>query len=237
MRWGIALSALVLLCSAAAGGGGDAHASICAANLANQLADTGSATQLITVVSARARSTTGSLRLWRKSGECWIAVDGPWTSHLGRNGVSETKREGDMTTPAGAFGIQPVMYGVGPNPGARYRYHRIVCGDWWVEDSRSPFYNRFHHVRCGTKPPFRITSEDMSRSPISYRYLAVLDYNTHPIVPGRGSGIFLHISASGRPTLGCVSLPRAQLVTVLRWLDPAGSPQIVIGTAATVRNY
>jgi L,D-peptidoglycan transpeptidase YkuD (ErfK/YbiS/YcfS/YnhG family) len=237
MRWGIALFAIVLLCSAGAGGGGDAHASICAANLANQLADTGSATQLITVVSARARSTTGSLRLWRKSGECWIAVDGPWTSHLGRNGVSETKREGDMTTPAGAFGIQPVMYGVGPNPGVRYRYHRIVCGDWWVEDSRSPFYNRFHHVRCGTKPPFRITSEDMSRSPISYRYLAVIDYNTHPIVPGRGSGIFLHISASGRPTLGCVSLPRAQLVTVLRWLDPAGSPQIVIGTAATIRDY
>ncbi len=150
MRWGIALSALVLLCSAAASGSSDARASTCPANLANQLADTGSATQLITVVSARARSTTGSLRLWRKSGECWVGVDGPWTAHLGRNGVSETKREGDKTTPAGAFGIQPVMYGVGPNPGVRYRYRRIVCGDWWVEDTRSPFYNRFHHVRCGT---------------------------------------------------------------------------------------
>jgi L,D-peptidoglycan transpeptidase YkuD (ErfK/YbiS/YcfS/YnhG family) len=77
----------------------------------------------------------------------------------------------------------------------------------------------------------------MSRSPISYRSLAVIDYNTHPIVPGRGSGIFLHISASGGPTLGCVSLTRAQLVTVLRWLDPAASPEIVIGTAATIRDY
>ena len=77
----------------------------------------------------------------------------------------------------------------------------------------------------------------MSRSPISYRYLAVIDYNTHPIVPGRGSGIFLHVSASGRATLGCVSLTRAQLVTVLRWLDPAASPAIVIGTAATIRDY
>jgi L,D-peptidoglycan transpeptidase YkuD (ErfK/YbiS/YcfS/YnhG family) len=35
------------------------------------------------------------------------------------------------------------MYGVAPNPGVRYRYHRIVCGDWWVEDARSPHYNRF----------------------------------------------------------------------------------------------
>jgi L,D-peptidoglycan transpeptidase YkuD (ErfK/YbiS/YcfS/YnhG family) len=237
MRWGTALCCLVLLCCAAANGGSGARASACAANLANQLASTGSATQLITVVAPRTRSTTGSLRLWRTSGECWLGVDGPWTAHLGRNGVSANKREGDKTTPTGEFGVQPVMYGVAANPGVRYRYHRIVCGDWWVEDARSPFYNRFRHVRCGTKPPFRITSEDMSKSPISYRYLAVIDYNAHPIVPGRGSGIFLHVSASGGPTLGCVSLTRAQLVTVLLWLDPASSPEIVIGTAANIREY
>jgi L,D-peptidoglycan transpeptidase YkuD (ErfK/YbiS/YcfS/YnhG family) len=237
MRWGFAALACVLLCAAAAGGRVDARAAACPSTLASQLASTGSATQLITVVAAARRSTLGSLRLWRKSGDCWVGVDGPWTAHLGRNGVAENKREGDKTTPAGAFGIQPVMYGVGPNPGVRYRYHRVVCGDWWVEDARSPFYNRFHHVRCGSKPPFRITSEDMSRSPISYRYLAVIDYNIHPIVPGRGSGIFLHVSASGGPTLGCVSLTRAQALTVLLWLDPAASPQIVIGTSATIRDY
>jgi L,D-peptidoglycan transpeptidase YkuD (ErfK/YbiS/YcfS/YnhG family) len=238
MRWGIALAACLLSISGSmAGARSDAHASDCRADLANQLASTGSATQLITVVAATRRSITGSLRLWRKSGECWLAVDGPWTAHLGRNGVSEQKREGDKKTPAGAFGIQPVMYGVGPNPGVRYRYRRLVCGDWWVEDPGSPFYNRFHHVRCGSKPPFRITSEDMSRSPISYRHLAVIDYNTHPLVPGRGSGIFLHVSASGTATLGCVSLTRPQLVTVLRWLDPAASPLIAIGNAATIRDY
>lgn len=237
MRWGFALLGCVLVCAAAAGGKGGARAATCPTTLANQLASTGSATQLITVVAGARRSTSGSLRLWRKSGECWVGVDGPWTAHLGRSGISENKREGDKTTPAGAFGIQSVMYGVGPNPGVRYRYHRVVCGDWWVEDARSPFYNRFHHVRCGTKPPFRITSEDMSRSPISYRYLAVIDYNTRPIVPGRGSGIFLHVSASGGPTLGCVSLTRTRALTVLLWLDPAASPQIVIGTAATIRGY
>jgi L,D-peptidoglycan transpeptidase YkuD (ErfK/YbiS/YcfS/YnhG family) len=235
MRTGIAISACVLLC--AVGGGRSAHAAACSENLANRLASTRSATQLITVVATNRISTRGALRLWRKSSDCWLKVDGPWTAHLGRNGVSDHKREGDKTTPAGAFGIQPVMYGVGPNPGVRYRYHRVVCGDWWVEDPRSPFYNRFHHVRCGSKPPFRVTSEDMSRSPISYRYLAVIDYNTHPIVPGRGSGIFLHVTARGDPTLGCVSLAGAQLVTVLRWLDPAASPLIVIGTAATITQF
>ena len=128
------------------------------------------------------------------------------------------------------------MFGLAPNPGVRYRYHRVVCGDWWVEDPRSPSYNRFRHVRCGAKPPFRITSEDMSKSPTAYRHLAVIDYNTHPIVPGRGSGIFLHVS-HGNPTLGCVSLALPQLLKVLRWFDPAKSPLIVIGTRATIRKF
>jgi L,D-peptidoglycan transpeptidase YkuD (ErfK/YbiS/YcfS/YnhG family) len=233
----LAIAACLAASVAATGDRGEARPFDCPANLANELASTGSASQLVTVVAATRRSTTASLRLWRKAGDCWLAVDGPWTVHVGFHGVSANKHEGDKTTPAGAFAIQPVMFGVAPNPGVRYRYHRIVCGDWWVEDARSPFYNRFHHVRCGTKPPFRITSEDMSRSPISYRYLAVIDYNAHPIVPGLGSGIFLHVSASGGPTLGCVSLARTQLVTVLRWFDRASSPQIVIGTAATIREY
>jgi L,D-peptidoglycan transpeptidase YkuD (ErfK/YbiS/YcfS/YnhG family) len=49
----------------------------------------------------------------------------------------------------------------------------------------------------------------------------------HPIVPGRGSGIFLHVQTGG-PTNGCVSLRRPDLVRVLRWLSPAASPQISI---------
>jgi L,D-peptidoglycan transpeptidase YkuD (ErfK/YbiS/YcfS/YnhG family) len=45
-----------------------------------------------------------------------------------------------------------VMFGLAPNPGVGYAYHRIVCGDWWVDDSSSLFYNRFRHVPCGTQP-------------------------------------------------------------------------------------
>jgi L,D-peptidoglycan transpeptidase YkuD (ErfK/YbiS/YcfS/YnhG family) len=71
----------------------------------------------------------------------------------------------------------------------------------------------------------------MSRSPTAYRHLAVIAYNTRPVVPGRGSGIFLHAS-TGRPTLGCVSLPLPQLLRTLRWLQPAAHPLIAIGTVA-----
>jgi len=232
MRFAI-LASLALVPASAATGSDSARAA-CSPTLANQLAWPGSARQLITVASLRHSSTTGMLRAWEKRGECWAQVAGPWSAWLGQRGISERKREGDRKTPSGAFGIQRTMYGVAPNPGVRYRYHRIVCGDWWVEDPRSPSYNQFRHVPCGVQPPFRIVSEDMSRSPTAYRHLAVIDYNTRPVVPGRGSGIFLHAS-TGRPTIGCVSLPLERLLAVLRWLRPSASPLIVIGTAADLR--
>jgi L,D-peptidoglycan transpeptidase YkuD (ErfK/YbiS/YcfS/YnhG family) len=232
MRW-IVLTALAALALAAAAAGGPRTTAACPGNLANRLS-TGSALQLVTVVAPRRSSTQGALELWRKTGGCWRALAGPWTAWLGQRGVSANKREGDRTTPVGAFGFLPVMYGIAPNPGVRYRYHRIACGDWWVEDPRSPWYNRFHHVQCGSKPPFRVTSEDLSRSPTAYRHLAVIAYNTNPVVPGRGSGIFLHAS-TGRPTLGCVSLPLPQLLTVLRWLRSTREPLIVIGTRQAMR--
>jgi L,D-peptidoglycan transpeptidase YkuD (ErfK/YbiS/YcfS/YnhG family) len=200
----------------------------CPANVANRL-ETGDALQLVTVVAQTRRATRAQLRLWRMRGECWVAVTQPWTAWVGGRGVNPDKREGDRTTPAGAFGFDRTMYGIAANPGVRYRYRKIVCGDWWVEDPRSRYYNRFFHAPCGAEPPFARVSDDMSRSPTAYRHLAVIDYNMRPTVPGRGSGIFLHAS-TGRPTLGCISLPVAQLLRVLRWLDPARRPMIAIGT-------
>jgi L,D-peptidoglycan transpeptidase YkuD (ErfK/YbiS/YcfS/YnhG family) len=236
MARGIGLLVCTALCAAAPAFGGESRAAKCPDTLANQLASTGSAKQLVTVVAAQRSSMQGSLRLWRKADDCWLAIDGPWAAWLGRRGTSEHKREGDRTTPAGAYSIGPVMYGVARNPGVRYPYRRVVCGDWWVEDPRSAYYNQFRHVRCGTRPPFRITSEDLSRSPTAYRHFAVIAYNTSPIVPGRGSGIFLHAS-TGKPTLGCVSLPLPLLLRVLRWLRPESAPLVVIGTSARIRSY
>jgi L,D-peptidoglycan transpeptidase YkuD (ErfK/YbiS/YcfS/YnhG family) len=229
----LALATCLALCAGTVAGK-RAGAGGCPTTLANQLVSTGTARQLVTVVAPRRSSTRGTLRLWQKSAGCWLAVDGPWSAWLGQRGLSDDKREGDRTTPVGAYGFGRVVYGLAPNPGVRQAYHRIVCGDWWVEDPRSPHYNRFRHVPCGSRPPFRVTSEDLSRSPTAYRHFTVIRYNTDPVVPGRGSGIFLHAS-TGRPTLGCISLPLAQLVTVLRWLRPASSPRIVLGAAAEIR--
>jgi L,D-peptidoglycan transpeptidase YkuD (ErfK/YbiS/YcfS/YnhG family) len=201
-----------------------------------RLASTGSASQLVTVVAAETASTTGTMRLWQRVGGCWREAAGPWRVYLGLAGVSEHHREGDDTTPAGAFAIGPVMYGVSPNPGVRYAYHQLVCGDWWDEDPGSPAYNTFRHVACGTSPPFGGSSEALWRSSGAYAHLAFVEYNAEPAVPGRGSAIFIHADL-GHPTHGCISLPPSELVALLDWLRPASHPLVVTGTPAEVRSF
>jgi L,D-peptidoglycan transpeptidase YkuD (ErfK/YbiS/YcfS/YnhG family) len=117
-----------------------------------------------------------------------------------------------------------------------FGYHQIVCGDWWDEDPSSPTYNSFRHVPCGAAPAFGGSSEALWESPRAYAHFALIDYNTQPAIPGLGSAIFIHDDI-GRPTNGCVTLPPAELVRLLRWLRPGLSPLTVIGTAAEIRRF
>ena len=66
----------------------------------------------------------------------------------------------------------------------------------------------------------------------SYEDVAAINYNAAR-TPGRGSAIFLHVSHHD-PTTGCISLPRAELIRLLRWLRPADHARIIMGTTATV---
>ena len=128
---------LVALAVAASASARDELAAGCTPSFAARL-ETGSATQLITVVARTRASTQGSLRLWTKRAGCWRQSAGPWTAWLGQRGTSPAKREGDRRTPTGIFGFLRTMYGIAPSPGVHYGYRRVVCGDWWVEDRPRP---------------------------------------------------------------------------------------------------
>ncbi|HVM17250.1 MAG TPA: L,D-transpeptidase family protein [Gaiellaceae bacterium] len=207
----------------------------CPTNVANSLRPAPGGSQLITVEAHSTKATHAALRTWRRDARgCWVAVAGPYPARVGYNGLRADRREGDGTTPIGTFRIGSTMYGIAPNPGVRYPYVRLRCGDWWVEDPRSPWYNTFRRVPCGQEPPFRTTTGDMASERRAFVHLAVVEFNVRPIVPGRGSGIFLH-AQTGRPTAGCISLRRDDLVRVLRWLSPRAQPRIAIGTSAALR--
>ena len=177
--------------------------------------------QRIHVVAPAASSTHATLTVT----ECGKRVFGPWRARVGYRGLSAHHREGDGTTPLGTYLIGPVVYGLDSSPGTRLAYHRLVCGDWWDEDPRSPTYNRFRHVRCGVSPPFRGGSEALWRATVAYQELAVVRYNVRPVVPGRGSGIFLHVD-TGHATNGCVSVRKSLLTRLLRALRPGASISI-----------
>ena len=186
-------------------------------------------TQLLTVTATRLGTTTASIELWERKGACWRRTAGPWRAWLGRAGLSTHKVEGDGATPTGTYRLGP-LYGIEPNPGTQLAYHRLVCGDWWDEDARSATYNTFRHVACGVRPPFGGGSEALWKITPQYRYFAAIEYNARPVVAGRGSAIFLHVSA-GHPTAGCVSLPESQLLRVLRRLRSAARPVVSLRVA------
>jgi L,D-peptidoglycan transpeptidase YkuD (ErfK/YbiS/YcfS/YnhG family) len=176
--------------------------------------------QQIHVVAPSLRATSATLTVT----QCGRRVFGPWRARVGYRGLSAHHREGDGTTPLGTYAIGPVVYGLDPDPGLRLRYHHLVCGDWWDEDPRSPTYNSFRHVPCGVSPPFGGGSEALWQATVAYRLFAVVEYNAARI-PGRGSGIFLHVD-TGHATNGCVSLAEPLLRRLLKALRPGATVRI-----------
>jgi len=199
------------------------------------------ARQLIVVSSPTADPSNylATLTAYQRAGTAgrWRRVFGPWRAETGSGHLlpASARREGDHATPMGVFGIGATMYGNRSNPGGlHYPYHRLMCGDWWDEDPYTPQYNRFVHVSCGTTPAFAAWSEPLWTETLAYPYFAVIEFNMSPVrggANGLGSGIFLH-SWMDAPTEGCVALPEADLLAVLRWLAPDRDPRIEIGTNA-----
>ena len=208
----------------------------CASNLAEKLRTTLGAAQLMTVEASGYETSVAVVSTWSLEDGCWRRAGGPWPSLIGANGFSNHHREGDGTTPTGAYRIASTVYGNDPNPGYRGPYHRIVCGDWWDEDPASPTYNTFQHVPCGSEPSFGGDSEALWTEGLYYPSFAVVEYNSHPVVPYAGSGIFVH-AGTGVPTVGCVSIPKADLDSFLRWLDPAKAPVIAMGPADELKSF
>ncbi|MGI8753914.1 MAG: L,D-transpeptidase family protein [Acidimicrobiales bacterium] len=207
----------------------------CPANLAQSLSRTDGAAQLLTVEAPGATSSA-TVTAWTLGGGCWRRARGPFPARIGIAGLRDVRHEGDGSTPTGIFGLGATMYGTGPDPGVHYAYHRLVCGDYWDEDPTSVQYNQFVPVGCGSVPSLAGGSEALWKAPVEYASLAVIDYNTDPVVAGRGSGIFLAVAA-GHPTVGCVSLAPGDHNTVMTWLDPAAHPRVVMGTPGEITGF
>jgi L,D-peptidoglycan transpeptidase YkuD (ErfK/YbiS/YcfS/YnhG family) len=171
----------------------------------------------------------------------WVKRHGDWVRTLraadGRIGygglvVAENRKQGTGTTPLGTFRL-PWAFGTHARHDAwSLGYRRIHRGDYWVEDNKSRYYNRY---RSKSQGGFRWwlpaddtnSSERLSDYPVQYEYSVVTSFNSHQ-VRHRGAGIFLHVNGSGA-TAGCVSAPRPFLRRLVARLDPDRAPVIAIG--------
>ncbi|WP_198954844.1 L,D-transpeptidase [Kineosporia sp. R_H_3] len=218
-----------------------AQAAVPWADLPAHLDHIGASTQVVVVTSSSWSTTYATLRAYEKKNGTWRLVMGPWKARVGYSGMTPASErvQGDGTTPAGTFRMTSA-FGIQPDPGTDLPYWRIRSRDqWWVGDRKSAHYNE---PRWGRDGGFRRTttgidgSERLADYPTQYAYAAVIDFNRPDPVVGRGSGIFLHVNGRGS-TAGCVSLTRANVVKVLRWLDPAKRPRITIAPASVVTKY
>ena len=62
--------------------------------------------------------------------------------------------------------------------------------DGWCDAPDDPNYNRLVSL------PYPASAEHLWRDDNVYDLIAVLGYNDDPVVPGKGSAIFLHIARS-----------------------------------------
>ncbi len=137
---------------------------------------------------------------------------------LGRSSVIEAagKTEGDGATPAGTYALRELRYRADrlEQPSCALSTRVIRPEDGWCDDPTHPLYNT--HVRL----PFAASHEILWREDEAYDLIVPLGYNDGPIVPGKGSAIFLHVAKAGyTPTAGCVALTRHDLLEILGKID------------------
>lgn len=164
----------------------------------------------------------------------WQRPFAPLKGVIGRNGFAPPgeKREGDGRTPSGTFPLGTV-FGYAPSFPTRMPYRQAGADDLWVDDSAAPDYNRW--VTRGTTQA--ASFERMRRDDDLYKLGIVVEYNTHPVIKDRGSAIFFHLwRGKGIATAGCIALAEEDLLKIVRWLDPAARPAVMMGTNITVED-
>lgn len=144
---------------------------------------------------------------------------------LGRGGVvgADDKQELDGKTPLGRWPIRRVFYRPDKEevPISVYPVTAISPTTGWCDDPGDEKYNQL------VRYPWRSSAEQLWRDSDVYDLIIVLGHNDDPVVPHKGSAIFLHVAREGlKPTQGCVAIEHAALRRLITMMD--SDDQIVI---------
>lgn len=159
------------------------------------------------------------------------------------------KREGDGRTPIGTYPLE-LAFGLAGNPGTALPWRDIGPDSYWSGEPDS--YNTWVELPQGKDPASSSrpmpSSEHLADYPVHYKYAAAIGYNTAAPVFGAGSAIFLHcfgprkgisrllhlparlrglFRCSDIATAGCISVPEAVMLRLLRSLRPGAKIKIM----------
>lgn len=133
----------------------------------------------------------------------------------GKNGSSPDKAEGDKMSPIGTFPLRRVFYRPDkvPAPETKLPVVAITPHMGWCDDPTCPEYNTLIDL------PFTGNHEKMWRDDDAYDLVVEVGYNDDPIIPGKGSAVFMHCTKDYRGTEGCVALSVEDLQDLLKDLS------------------
>ena len=137
---------------------------------------------------------------------------------FGKNGLiaAEDKVESDMTSPIGVWPLRQLLYRADrlEKPTTALTTQPLTEQAGWCDAVDDPNYNRY------VTHPYPASAEKLWRDDCAYDLLVVLGHNDDPVVPNKGSAIFLHLTRPDRDfTAGCVAIdldPMRALLAVAR---------------------
>jgi L,D-peptidoglycan transpeptidase YkuD (ErfK/YbiS/YcfS/YnhG family) len=183
--------------------------------------------QLILSVTDGVRATGASLFAFEKKGNGWTLISGPIKAVVGRSGMAAVgeKVEGDGKSPSGLFELGK-LFSYEEKVDTKLKHQKVDAEDKWIDDVNSAQYNMY--VRGATTAT---TFEHLLLKSIDYKYCMVIEYNTKPVVKGKGSAIFFHLADEKfTPTAGCVAIKEAEMLAILKWMRPDSKRFIWMGT-------
>ncbi len=184
--------------------------------------------QLILVFNENPDNSQAKLFTFQKDKSEWSSVSGPAPAGVGENGFAthSKKLEGDGKTPSGLFRLG-VLFTYENQVDTKMPFIQSSSDDKWIDDPESEDYNR--HVRGETSAK---SYEKLKLASDYYKFCMVIEYNTNPVVKGKGSAIFLHLRVSDyETTAGCVAIAESEMLRILKWLDPDKHPMILMGNS------
>ena len=131
---------------------------------------------------------------------------------IGKSGLTNFKKEGDLATPKGLFKLGLLYYRKDRTKFLKCKIEKKVIKKsmGWCNDSRSKKYNREIYF------PFKYSAEKLYRRDRIYDIFINIKYNHSPIVKEKGSAIFLHLcNKKYKPTSGCVAILKKDFLKIL----------------------